>query len=259
MTPPEPINPESQPPPVGVLVLDKPEGISSMKAVAIVRARANRAKTGQAGTLDPLATGVLVLALGRAATKHIDAMMGTDKRYHTLINLEAFTNTDDREGEREMVEVASPPDEETVRQAIRGFVGEIMQKPPAFSAIKIDGRRAYKQARKGEVVDIPARAVIAYGIDLIRYDWPEVELEVHCAKGFYIRSLARNLGESLRTGGYCLSIRRTGVGPFTIDQAMALDDVPNPLKLEDLIPIETALERIARHKQVIGETTTSTE
>lgn len=211
-----------------------------MTAVSEVRRRAAGARTGHAGTLDPRATGVLVIAIG-SATKLIDQLMATDKRYRTTIDCSAFTTTDDMEGERTEVPVASPPDETAVQRALERFVGAIMQKPPAFSAVKIDGKRAYAMARKGEAVVVNPREVKVHSIELIRYAWPMVEIDIHCGKGFYVRSLARDLGEALGTGGHCAAIRRTAVGPFTLDQAVRLEDVPNPLLQSHLIPPEDAL------------------
>ncbi len=227
----------------GVLVVDKPVGMTSMDVVAIVRGRAGGARTGHAGTLDPLAEGVLVLALGRA-TKSLDRFMATVKRYRTVIDLSAFTNTDDREGERVEVEVAEPPDEAAVRVALDAFKGQIMQRPPARSAIKVGGRRAYAMSRRGESVTLEPRSVEIYELDLVRYQWPMIEITVCCGKGTYIRSLARDIGGQLGTGGHCASLRRTAVGPFTDDQAVPLDDVPQPLGEADLIPLDVALGRL---------------
>lgn len=214
-----------------------------MAAVAVVRKRAGGIKTGHAGTLDPQATGVLVLALGKA-TKIIDQLMQTDKRYHTQIDLSLTSTTDDLEGELTAIDVESPPSQEQIETALAQFRGTFDQAPPAFSAVKIDGRRAYKLARKGQAPDIPARPVQVYELELLAYDWPRVDLAIHCAKGFYVRSLARDLGAALGTGGCCRSIRRTAVGPFLIDDAIALDDVPQPLPQEALISVDAALQMV---------------
>lgn len=224
----------------GVLVLDKPPGMSSMQAVAVVRHRAGGVRTGHAGTLDPLATGILVIALGKA-TKIIDRLMATSKRYRTTIDLSAFTTTDDREGERREVTVNEPPDRARVNPIVEAFIGAISQRPPAFSAMKIGGRRAYKLARKGVNVEIPSRTVVIHSIDLIRYDWPELDLDIHCEKGTYIRALARDIGGALGTGGHCAQLRRTAVGPFDLSMAQTPDQVPEALTLRDLIPIDRAL------------------
>lgn len=237
---------ETTPTLAGFLILDKPPGMSSMQAVATVRRRAGGFKTGHAGTLDPLATGVLVLGLGKA-TKHLQALMDTDKRYHTIIDLSAFTTTDDLEGERE--EIAPPrgfPDEAALDTALKNFRGDIMQSPPAFSAVKIGGRRAYKMARKGQSVEVPPRQVCVHGLEILQYEWPRVEIAIHCTKGFYVRSLARDLGIALGTGGHCVSIRRTAVGPFVIEDAIKLEDVPQPLGQTDLLAIDRGLELVRR-------------
>lgn len=227
----------------GVLVLDKPAGPTSMQVVAAVRRRAGGIRTGHAGTLDPLATGVLVLALGRA-TKIISRLMATEKRYRTRIDLSAFTATDDCEGERWPVAVAEPPVGAAIRSALARFTGEFLQRPPAHSAVKIGGRRAYKLARRGETPHIEPRPVTVHAIDLIEYEWPLVEIDLHCGKGLYVRSLARDLGEVLGTGGHCVSIRRTAVGPFTLQMARPLDDLPETLTAAELMSIEGALAMV---------------
>ena len=119
-----------------------------------------------------------------------------------------------------------------------------MQSPPAFSAVKIGGRRAYKMARKGEAVDIPPRPVCVHGLEILQYVWPRVEISIHCAKGFYVRSLARDLGMALGTGGHCVSIRRTAVGPFVIENAIKLEDVPDAIVQEDLLSIDLGLKMV---------------
>jgi tRNA pseudouridine55 synthase len=212
-----------------------------MDVVEIIRRRAGGARTGHAGTLDPLATGVLVIAMGRA-TKIINRLMATEKRYRTTIDLSAFTSTDDAEGVRTDVPVSSPPTEPTVRQALSRFVGRIDQRPPMFSAVKIGGRRAYKLARRGEAVQIEPRMVMVHGIEFVSYQWPRVVIDIHCDKGFYVRSLARDLGEKLGAGGFCESIRRTAVGPFTLAMAKSLETLPDVVGQNDLLTIEQALK-----------------
>ena len=232
----------------GVLILDKPLGLTSMSAVAAVRSKAGGPRTGHAGTLDPLATGVLLIAMGKA-TKQIDKFMATTKRYTTTIDLSAFTNTDDLEGERTEVQVVNPPSQEQIADVLPQFTGKIMQRPPARSAIKIDGQRAYKLDRSGVKVEIPPRSIEIFDLQVRNYEWPLLDLYVHCGKGTYIRSLARNIGEALGTGGHCKSIRRTAVGPFTIENAIELDDVPQPLTEADLIPLDEALGLLDSAKQ----------
>ena len=160
-----------------------------------------------------------------------------------MIDLSAFTDTDDLEGERLEVAVAEPPDEAAVRAALVAFSGRIMQRPPARSAVKVGGRRAYAMSRRGESVTLEPRSVEIHELDLVRYEWPLLEIAVCCGRGTYIRSLARDIGEHLGTGGHCTSLRRTAVGPFTDLQAVPLDDVPQPLGEAALIPLDAAIGR----------------
>jgi len=227
----------------GVLVVDKPVGMTSMDVVAIVRGRAGGARTGHAGTLDPLADGVLVLGLGRA-TKALGRFMDTTKRYCTEIDLSAFTNTDDLEGDRIEVAVAEPPDERRVRSVLETFTGRIMQRPPQRSAVKIGGRRAYAMARRGEAVALEPRPVDVHELELVRYAWPLLDITVTCGKGMYVRSLARDIGGALGTGGHCRRLRRTAVGPFTEAEAQELDGLPRPLEQSHLMPLDDALARV---------------
>ena len=219
----------------GILVIDKPLGMTSMRVVERVRDRAAKARTGHAGTLDPLATGVLVVAIGRA-TKSIDRLMAGEKRYETTIDLSAFTTTDDSEGERTEVP-AGAPSIESVRDACSRWLGEVMQRPPAFSAIKVQGRRSYDLARSGEAQELAARPVMIHGIEIDAYDFPALSLRVHCGKGTYIRSLARDVGTALGTGGHCRSIRRTQVGIYDIGQAIRMDDLPDSIVQGMLLPL----------------------
>lgn len=227
----------------GILVLDKELGMSSMRAVEIARRRAGRAKAGHAGTLDPLATGILVVAFGRA-TKAIDLLMATEKRYETDIDLSAFTSTDDREGERREVAVAAPPTREAVERALAGFVGTIAQRPPAFSAVHVGGKRAYALARADAPPELPPRSVVAHEVSLLAYEWPIARVAIRSGKGFYVRSLARDLGVALGTGGHCATLRRTAVGPFTLAQARTLTALPERIDESCLVPLESALAAV---------------
>ena len=229
--------------PPGLIIVDKPTGMTSMTVVAIVRRKAGL-KAGHAGTLDPLATGVLVVGIG-AATKSLERFMKTRKAYRTEIDLSAFTATDDREGDLEPVEVASPPTAAEITAAFdERFTGVFLQLPPNFSAKKIDGRRAYATARRGETPRLEPRPVEVHEVALIGYDWPIATVDVICEKGFYVRSLARDLGRALGTGGHCASIRRTGVGPFTIDEAIDPDELEDPLPVKAVLPLAEALGRL---------------
>ncbi len=218
----------------GVIVIDKPLGPTSMSMVNLVRRKCKKVKTGHAGTLDPLATGVLVLGVGKM-TKKLGLMMDTHKRYTTIIDLSATTGGHDAESPREEVTIDRPPTLGEVEQAVQTFSGEIMQAPPIFSAVKVDGHRAYAMARKGKDVKIAPRKVTVHAIEVKSYEWPFVTIDIKCAKGFYVRSLARDLGKKLDVGGYCTVIRRTEVGRFTLDFAKQLENLPEFLTQEDLI------------------------
>jgi len=220
----------------GLLVVDKPLGLSSMDVVRRVRRAGGHCKTGHAGTLDPLATGVLICCLGKG-TKCVDQLMGQRKIYRTRIDLSAFTQTDDAEGEREEIGVAPPPTPHALEAALQNLTGEIKQTPPAYSAIKIGGRRAYQMARRGDDVKIPARTVHIERLKLLEYDWPHLSLEIECGKGTYIRSLARQIGQALGTGGHLTELRRTAVGAYTLEQSVCLDALPEPLTPEHLLPL----------------------
>lgn len=221
----------------GLLVVDKPLGLSSMDVVRVVRRAAGHCKTGHAGTLDPLATGVLICCLG-CATRRVDELMGMTKVYETTVDLSAFTSTDDAEGERQEVGVARQPAATEIRTALDVLTGTIEQTPPAYSAIKVGGQRAYKLARKGDDLVLPSRFVRIDAIEMIGYDWPLLRIVVTCGKGTYIRSLARQIGGLLGTGGHLTALRRTAVGPYTIDRAVKLDDVLSPLMPEHLTEAE---------------------
>lgn len=231
--------------PCGIIIIDKPAGPTSMDVVAIVRRKSShggklRLRVGHAGTLDPLATGVLVVAVGRA-TKVIDRLMACDKRYETVIDLGAFTTTDDREGARQEIEPRAVPTRAQIIGALAGFEGAIRQRPPAFSAVKIAGQRAYDLARRGKAARAEPRQVHVHSIQVLEYQWPLLKLGIHCGKGFYVRGLARDLGQSLGTGGHCLEIRRTAVGPFETGMARQLDELPQHVSNSDLMSIEKAL------------------
>ncbi|NBX36897.1 MAG: tRNA pseudouridine(55) synthase TruB [Planctomycetes bacterium] len=226
----------------GILLVDKPVGPTSMRVVERVRRSAGGARCGHAGTLDPLASGLLVIGIG-SCTKQLSHWMAGDKRYESTMDLSAFTATDDSEGALDVVDVATPPERAHVERALQSFVGEVMQAPPAFSAVKIAGRRAYDLARRevragGDAgsVQPQARAVRVHAIDVVAWEWPLLTVRIHCDKGFYVRSLARDLGRSLETGGFCRSIRRTWSAPFRVEDALQLDALPQQLMQEHLQP-----------------------
>lgn len=210
----------------GVIVMDKPERVSSAGLCRLVKGRLRALgapkslKVGHGGTLDPMATGVVVVLVGKM-TKRCDEVMAGEKEYLVGIDLSAFTASDDRETERVAVEVAEPPGEDAVREAVGGFVGPIDQVPPAHSAVWVDGKRSYDLARKGREVELKARRVEIHEITVLSYAWPMLTLRVRCGKGVYIRSLARDLGVSLGTGGTLAWLRRTRVGAWGIRDAVS--------------------------------------
>ena len=211
----------------GVINLDKPPGLTSARAVDRVKRLLPRGtKIGHAGTLDPFATGVLLLLVGRA-TKACERLMDAPKQYETTVKLGATTATDDLESP-EIVTQSLPPEPPAaadVEAAVRPFVGDILQRPPAYSAMKVDGRRAYDLARSGKPVQLEPRPVRVYGIDIIEYAWPLLRLRIDCGRGTYIRSIARDLGEALGTGGYLTALRRTRVGAFAGKDSVTLEQV----------------------------------
>ncbi len=221
----------------GLIVVDKPVGMSSMDVVRRVRRAAGKAKTGHAGTLDPLATGVVICCLGKA-TKTVEKLMGQPKVYETCVDLSAFTQTDDLEGERQEVDVPVPPTLAQVQAACQAFVGdEIEQTPPIYSAIHINGQRAYKLARRGEAVDMPTKIVRIDAIEVLDYTWPNLTLSVKCGRGTYIRSLGRDIGKKLGTGGHLASLRRTAVGGYSLELAHLIDRFESPITQDDLLPV----------------------
>lgn len=181
-------------------------------------------KIGHAGTLDPLASGVLVVGIGRAATKRLHAAELDEKEYVVEITFGQSSATDDAEGEKTDWPVSQQPSREKVQAALAGFVGTINQTPPAFSAIKRAGVPAYKLARRGQAVELEARPALIKEIELIGYDWPLLTLRVVTGRGVYIRSLARDIGAVLGVGGFVSQLERTRVGRFSRSEAMRIDD-----------------------------------
>lgn len=205
----------------GLLVIDKPPGMTSRDVVNLAqRWFPRRTKIGHTGTLDPLATGVLVLCIG-TATRLADTIQRLPKTYATRIRLGATSDTDDADG---MIteHVATPPSRDRILTALEEFTGHVQQCPPAFSAIKVNGRRAYDLARQGAAVPLSPRTVRIDAIVIDQYDWPWLDLTITCGKGTYIRSIARDLGAALGTGGLVQTLRRTRVGPFTAADALTL-------------------------------------
>ena len=208
----------------GILLLDKPEGLSSNAALQRVRRAFRARKAGHTGSLDPLASGLLPVCLGQA-TKTSAMLLNADKVYHFRLELGRSTRTGDREGETVEVAVVPELDESSVRDRAAAFVGDSMQVPPMYSALKREGERLYRLARAGIEVERPARHVRISRLDLLATgpDW--LEFEVACSKGTYVRSLAEDLARALGTVGHLASLRRTGLGPFTGRPMHALERI----------------------------------
>lgn len=227
----------------GLLVVDKPGGITSRAALD----RCQRwfpagTALGHTGTLDPLATGVLVLCVGRA-TRLAEYVQQMPKTYLATIQLGATSDSDDADGTIAAVPVTAPPDLASVDAALQSFVGTIDQVPPAYSAAKVAGRRAYALARRGHTPELAARPVTIHAIHRLAYDYPCLEVRIHCGKGTYVRSLARDLGASLQCGGYVASLRRERVGPFAANDAVPLDARPDEA-LAHLRPLADAVAEL---------------
>ena len=216
----------------GLVVVDKPAGITSHDVVARVRRLAGTRKVGHAGTLDPMATGVLVLGVDRA-TRLLGHLMLTEKAYAATVRLGVSTGTDDAEGEVSATPGAAGVDEQQVRDALTGFVGDIEQVPTAVSAIKVDGKRAYQRVRDGEQVELEARPVTIHELvvrDVRRssvegLEVLDADITMRCSSGTYVRAVARDAGALLGTGGHLTALRRTAVGPYDLAVARTLDDL----------------------------------
>ena len=228
----------------GILLLDKPVGPTSHDAVARVRRAAGLRRVGHAGTLDPLADGLLVLGLGPAA-RFLEYLVGLDKTYETIVRLGQATTTYDSEGEV----TAEHPVSVSAAQltaALDAFRGPIRQRVPSHSAVKRDGRPLYESARRGEMIDLPQRDVVIHALDLLAFDPPLVTLRVACSSGTYIRSLAHDLGAALGCGGHVVALRRTAVGVFSVDDAISLDILTPESVVVHLRPPAAAVAHLPR-------------
>ena len=229
----------------GVLVVDKPIGITSHDVVQIVRNGTRIKRAGHTGTLDPRASGVLVVLLG-PAVRLSEYVSAEDKRYHAVIQLGKKTDTFDEEGS---ITGTSPVDDITAEQfeeALKGFIGEIEQVPPPYSAVKVNGRKAYELARKGEEVELEPRIIHVHSLELLEWDSPQALVDVHCSSGTYVRSLANDLGEILKCGAMLAGLRRTKNGKFTLNDAIPLRKLTEAFQdgtwYKYLIPAAEALD-----------------
>jgi tRNA pseudouridine55 synthase len=227
----------------GVLVVDKPVGLTSHDVVQIVRRGTNIRRAGHTGTLDPRASGVLVILIG-PAVRLSEYVSASDKRYQAIVRLGTTTDTYDSDGN---VTSSTPVniDEKQFENTLSQFVGEIEQVPPPYSAVKVKGRRAYEMAREGEEVDLQPRKIQVYSLELLEWTPPEAVIDVYCSSGTYVRSLANDLGKTLGCGAYLVGLRRTKSGRFTLRDAVPLRKLREAFEVGNwyqyLIPAAEAL------------------
>lgn len=239
----------------GIVIVDKPAGMTSHDVVARVRRLARTRRVGHGGTLDPMATGVLVIGVGRA-TRLLTYVIGADKGYQATIRLGQRTLTDDAEGEVVAAQPADAVTDQAIRAGLAALTGEIDQVPSAVSAIKVGGRRAYRRVREGEQVTLAARRVRVSRLDVraIRRELPglvDVDVDLTCSSGTYVRAIARDLGEALGVGGHLTALRRTFVGGFTLAEAVTLAELER--RAPDVVNLslaQTARRGFAHHRQV---------
>lgn len=225
----------------GILNLHKPSGITSRRGVDCVQRVGRCRRVGHAGTLDPLASGVLVICVGQA-TRLIEYVQQMPKRYTGTFLLGRFSPTEDIEGEVTLLADPPIPSLEELRAAAARLTGPILQRPPAFSALKVAGRRAYELARHGIPVELPPRPVTIYRLEVADYRYPELQVEVECSSGTYVRSLGRDLAESLGTAAVMSALVRTAVGSFTLEEAIPPERLSPENWSDYLLPLRRAVE-----------------
>lgn len=231
----------------GWLIVDKPEGMGSTQVVNLTRRLLNAKKNGHTGTLDPFATGVLPIAFGEA-TKLIDFLSDADKEYEFTVEFGSETDTGDHTGQKTTTG-GKMPNKEEILAILPNFTGKIKQTPPAYSAIKINGQRAYDLARRGEKVETPEREINIFSLELLNYGKTSADFKVFCSKGTYVRSLGQDMARALGTFGHLSRLRRTRCGLFTLNDTILLDNLKNIVYVEQainlLLPLETSLRDIA--------------
>lgn len=218
----------------GIFAVNKPKGMTSHDVVALVRKKTGVKRVGHGGTLDPLAEGVLVIAVGRENTKLLDTYVKGEKEYLATLKLGYISDTDDADGpiheyilddsQGEIPSKKHVPTKAQIQECIKKFIGQIEQTPPIYSAIKLRGKPAHRRVRKGEKVELKPRPVFIKRIILDHYSFPELTIKVTCGPGVYIRSLARDIGEDLKTGAYMSGLTRTKVGKFTLNKSLPLGE-----------------------------------
>jgi tRNA pseudouridine55 synthase len=224
----------------GILLLDKPSGVTSHDVVDEVRRKLGMRRVGHGGTLDPLATGLLIVLVGKATTL-FQRFSDYDKIYESVMRLGAETSTGDSEGE--VVKTGNPEQvtEEAIRAVFSRFKGELLQTPPMVSALRHKGKRLYELAREGKEVSVPPRRITVYENEIMNIDMPSIAFRVRCSKGTYVRKLAQDIGEELGCYGHITAIRRTAIGPFALDKAITIDQVD----AQHLVPAETVRSMLA--------------
>jgi tRNA pseudouridine55 synthase len=221
----------------GFLLIDKPAGITSHDVVARLRRVTGVARIGHAGTLDPFATGLLIVGVGRGATKLLSGMMGREKTYEATAVLGATTDTQDLTGKMSPADVTALPDEAALRAAMAGFVGPLKQTPPMYSAKKIAGKKLYELARAGEEVERKPAEITVHALELAAFRPPRFDFTVRCSTGTYVRTLAHDIGAALGVGAYLESLRRTGIGDFRVENAAKLEELTPQNWAEKLLPL----------------------
>lgn len=227
----------------GILAVDKPIQLTSHDVVGRVRRLSRTRRVGHAGTLDPLATGVLLLGIGRA-TRLLEYLVGLPKTYETTLRLGQTTTTYDAEGEILAERPYTHLTLDDVNRVLKQFRGPIQQKPPLYSALKKDGQPLYKLARQGQSVDVPARGVTIYELTILDWQPPALRLRVACSSGAYVRSLGNDIGEALGCGAYLTALRRTAVGDFTLDQTVPLAELTETNLVDYLLPPQAAVRHL---------------
>lgn len=207
---------------IGVI---KPKGPTSNRVLTQIKKISGIKKIGHAGTLDPLASGVLVVAISRQSTKKIAEEVKKEKEYIADVTLGMESTTDDEQGEKNIWEVETPPTKDEVELALKKFIGDITQLPPIYSAIKVNGKEAYKYAHKGETVEMTPRPAFIKEIELLEYSYPHLKIRVVTGKGVYIRTLSKDIGIALKTGAYMSDLVRTRVGEFTLENSYKIEDL----------------------------------
>jgi tRNA pseudouridine55 synthase len=232
----------------GGLLINKPAGITSHDVIYKLRnlPQLDGIKIGHSGTLDPFATGVLLVLLD-GAVRLQDELHLLPKTYTTKITLGAVSDTDDVTGALQNVDILHKPSQEDIAQALDTIRHQTTQIPPAYSAIKLKGKKMYEYARKGEIIEQKPRNITIYDISLVDYSYPTLTISITCSTGTYIRSIARDIGEMLRTGGYCSQLERTAIGNFAIQKSVQLESIP-----ENINSVLISLEQLTEHLQQIS-------